>query len=424
MIDYVYCKKTTILKTLVLHMKKIILLLVCVCALSCETPVPTLQTGFWRATLEVQDQKELPFIFEVKENGTLIIQNAEERITVDEIEIEGNRIRIQTPVFEGYFEGVISSDNNTITGEFIKPSLDRIVPFTMVYGDRLRFRESVQKPTTNITGSWETVFSENGPEDTYIAKGIFKQEGDKVTGTFRTTTGDYRFLEGTLDGDQLQLSTFDGAHAFLFTATVTDSTLNGYFYSGNHWKEPFVSKRNDAYELPDSKDLTYIKEGYDGLAFTFPDVDGTMISLSDDRFKDKVVLVQIMGSWCPNCLEESKFYVKYLNENPHPDLEFVGLAFEYAPTKEKAFGSIQRLKDRLKIPYPILLAQYGDEDKKLAQEKLPMLNHIISYPTTVFIDKKGEVRRIHTGFNGAATGQKFIDFKEDFDQYVKSLLSE
>lgn len=405
-------------------MKKIFLYILCICTLSCEKPSSTLQTGFWRAALTVQDAKELPFIFEVKSDGTLVIQNAEERITVDEVVIKGDSIRIQTPVFEGYFQGVFNSDGTQISGDFIKPSLDRVVPFTMVYGDKVRFRESVKTPLTNITGNWETVFSDEGPEERYIAKGIFTQEGNQVTGTFRTTTGDYRFLEGAIEGDQLRLSTFDGAHAFLFTATVTDSTLEGHFYSGNHWKEPFISKRNDQYELPDAKDLTYIKEGYDRLSFEFPDIDGTLVSLDDEKYKDKVVLVQIMGSWCPNCLEESKYYVEYLKKHPHPDFEIIALAFEYAPTKEKAFRSIKRLKDRLNIPYPILLAQYGDSDKKLANEKLPMLNHIISYPTSVFIDKKGEVRRIHTGFNGAATGQKHIDFKEEFEEYVKTLLSE
>jgi len=387
-------------------MRKIVLYIICICALSCKKHSPTLQTGFWRAALTVQDAKELPFVFEVKENGILVIQNAEERIAVDEIIIKGDSIRIQTPVFEGYFQGVFNKNGTQITGDFIKPSLDRVVPFIMEYGNGVRFRESVKTPIADITGNWETIFSDEVPEDRYIAKGIFKQDGNLITGTFRTTTGDYRFLEGVLEGNQLQLSTFDGAHAFLFTATVTDSTLEGHFYSGNHWKEPFKSRRNDQYELPDEKDLTYIKDGYDGLSFTFPDSNGTLISLEDDQYKDKVVLVQIMGSWCPNCLEESTFYVKYLEENPNPDFEIIGLAFEYAPTQEKAFGSIKRLKDRLKIPYPILLAQYGDSDKKLANEKLPMLNHIISYPTSIFVDKKGKVRRIHTGFNGAATGQK------------------
>lgn len=222
----------------------------------------------------------------------------------------------------------------------------------------------------------------------------------------------------------MRLSTFDGAHAFLFTAKVSDSSINGYFYSGNHWKEPFTAKRNDTYTLPDAKDLTFIKEGYDGLEFSFPVQSGKRISLKDDRYKNKVVLVQIMGSWCPNCLEESKYYVNYLKEHSNTDLEIIGLAFEYAPTKEKAFQSISRLKDRLGVTYPIALAQYGTEDKKLANEKLPMLNHVLSYPTTIFIDKKGVVRRIHTGFNGAATGEKYLEFTKDFEGFVQILLDE
>lgn len=389
---------------------------------SCNPDVFTLKEGVWRATLEVQDNQELPFLITAFPDNTLVISNGEERISVDEIEINGDSIRIQTPVYEGFFKGVFRNES-LIEGEFIKPSLDRVVPFKMVYGEDFRFRESRKKPLTSITGNWETVFSDKTP-DRYIAKGIFEQEGSKVTGTFRTTTGDYRYLEGVLEGDELRLSTFDGAHAFLFTAKVSDSSMDGYFYSGNHWKEPFTAKRNDTYTLPDAKDLTFIKEGYDGLEFSFPVQSGKRISLKDDRYKNKVVLVQIMGSWCPNCLEESKYYVNYLKEHPNTDLEIIGLAFEYAPTKEKAFQSISRLKDRLGVTYPIALAQYGTEDKKLANEKLPMLNHVLSYPTTIFIDKKGVVRRIHTGFNGAATGEKHLEFTKDFEGFVQILLDE
>ncbi len=404
-------------------MKKYVTFLLILIAISCDNAPPALQTGIWRATLEVQDEKQLPFIFEVKENGKLIIRNAEERIEVDEITIDGNAIKIQTPVYEGYFDGILSNDGKRIAGEFIKPSLDRVVPFTMVYGEEDRFHIN-KKASTDITGNWESVFSPDIEEDRYIAKGIFEQDGNQVTGTFRTTTGDYRYLEGTINGDQMSLSTFDGAHAFLFTATVTDSTLEGHFYSGNHWKEPFVGKRNPSYELPDAKNLTFIKDGYEELAFSFPNTDGTMVSLSDDRFKNKVVIVKIMGSWCPNCLDESKFYMKYLKEHPDTDLEIVALAFEYAPTKEKAIASIERLKKRMSITYPILLAQYGSSDKKLAQEKLPMLNHILSYPTSIFVDRKGDVRRIHTGFNGPATGDKHLEYKKEFETFVKSLLDE
>ena len=99
----------------------------------------------------------------------------------------------------------------------------------------------------------------------------------------------------------------------------------------------------------------------------------------------------------------------------------MGLAFEYSKTEEKAFEGINRLKEREDVPYPILLAQYGTSNKQKANEKLPMLNHILSYPTTIYIDKFGKVKKIHTGFNGPATGKKFIEFKEEFNKTIQEL---
>jgi hypothetical protein len=102
----------------------------------------------------------------------------------------------------------------------------------------------------------------------------------------------------------------------------------------------------------------------------------------------------------------------------------VALAFEYAKTEAEAFESITRLKNEVGINYPILLAQYGSSSKLKAEEKLPMLNHVLSYPTTIFIDKKGKVRKIHTGFNGPATGEKYSDFKVEFNDFINELLAE
>ena len=381
-----------------------------------------LKVGIWRAVLEVQDEKELPFIFELQSDTTLIIHNGVERIEVSDIIINADSITIQAPVFEGIFKGELIS-SEMIKGSFVKPSLNRVVPFSMIFDKDIRFNTS-KKPSKNISGNWETVFSPNSEEDKYIAKGIFSQQRNNVTGTFRTTTGDYRYLEGVMDGDSLKLSTFDGAHAFLFEAKVTDSTMTGVFYSGNHWKEPFVAKRNESFELPSTTSLTYLKEGYDRLAFSFPNTEGESVSLEDDRYKDKVVIVQIMGTWCPNCLDETKYYVEYLKQHENEDLEFIALSFEYAKTEEKALLAIHRLKDVLEVPYPILLAQYGTSNKKKANEKLPMLNHILSYPTSIYIDKKGKVRKIHTGFNGPATGGKYMEFKKEFERFVGKLLEE
>jgi len=406
-------------------MRKLFLIVLLGLIFGCENNEKIeLSEGLWLMELEVSDREVLPFNFNLNRSATggysMEIYNADETITFDEIEIKGDSIVIRPPVFAGYMAGRLTS--NKIKGQFIKEDLERIVPFIATHGIEDRFRKN-KSSTKNVSGIWETEFSQ-GTEDNYMAKGIFTQSGDKVNGTFRTTTGDYRYLEGVVSGDSLKISAFDGAHAFLFTAKATDSTLNGAFYSGNHFKEPFTAKRNEAFELPDADSLTFLKEGYDKLTFSFPDADGNLISLEDARFKDKVTLVQIMGTWCPNCLDETKFYVDFLKNNPDKDLEIVALAFEYAKTKEGAFKSISRLRDRINIEYPIVLAQFGTSDKEKAQEKLPMLNHVISYPTTIHIDKKGKVRKIHTGFNGPATGEKHEEFKKEFKEFVGSLLAE
>lgn len=404
-------------------MRVVIFVMFCLSMLNCEQKqtLNHLEFGIYRATLALQDNEVLPFNFEVTSDSTLVIFNAEERITVDEISYKNDSIVIKFPVFEGYVAAVI--DNQNIKGVFVKESVDRVVPFYAEFNNNERFKVE-KKAEFNVEGVWEVIFSEGIEGDEYIAKGIFEQVGNQVTGTFRTTTGDYRYLQGVVDGNQLKLSTFDGAHAFYFKAELNDSLMNGFFYSGNHWKEPFAGVRNPNFELPDANELTFLNEGYESLEFSFPDETGNLVSLSDDQFKNKVVIVQIMGTWCPNCLDESIYYTQYYNEHKNKDLAIVALAFEYAKTPEKAFAGIKRLKERLQINYPILLAQYNGADKADAQQKLPMLNHVISYPTSIFIDKQGKVRKIHTGFNGPATGDKFTEFKNEFDSFVSTLLAE
>lgn len=402
-------------------MRYFLVLTIVLISYSCsKTSTPKLTEGKYRAVLKVKDNEELPFTFDVQNDSTFVIYNAEEKIVVDEIAYKGDSITIQTPVFEGYITAKINE--NSLEGEFIKPSLDRIVPFSASKNSNRFITE--KNTQVNISGNWETVFSKN-TDSSYVAKGIFNQTGNKVTGTFRTTTGDYRYLEGVIDNDTLLLSTFDGAHAFLFKAKVTDSIMNGYFYSGNHWKEPFTAKLNPTYELPKEEELTYLKEGYNSFNFSFPDTKGRLTSIFDEQFDNKVVVVQIMGTWCPNCLDESKFLVKYLKENPNTDLQVVALAFEVAKTREIAYQRINRLKERVGIEYPILLAQFGNAASKTkALEKLPMLNKISAYPTTIFIDKNKNVRKIHTGFNGPATGEKYNVFVKDFEKFVAELLAE
>ncbi len=405
-------------------MKNITYLLLLTLLFSCkDDQTQTLKVGTWRAHLEVTDSIELPFIFEVNPDNTLTIFNAEEEILVDDIRYENDSVLIKLPVFETDIRAGFVNDS-TLSGNFFKPELNRIVAFKAVFNKNTRFELQSPKPVYNITGNWETVFSPDSVDDRSLAQGVFKQDGSKVTGTFLTETGDYRFLEGVMDGDTMKLSAFDGSHAFLFIATVKDSVMTGTFYSGNHFSEPFTAKPNESFELADANTLTYLKDGYDNIDFSFPDAEGNMVSLSDARFKNKVVILQIMGTWCPNCLDESRYFSEYYANNKSGDLEFVALAFEYAKTEDAAFKNINRLKTQLGLEYPILLAQYGGSDKAKAQEKLPMLNQVLSYPTSIFIDKTGKVRKIHTGFNGPATSDKYVAFKNEFEGFVSELLSE
>lgn len=403
-------------------MRYIIGLLILTLFVSCQKEVKqkTLQQGVYRAWLEMPDHQQMPFIFKVTSDSTLTVMNGEERIEVDEIRYVNDSVYIKTPVFESYIAAVFDGDN--LKGKFINKTRKRISPFNAEYQNANRFSSKLEA-SENVTGIWETVFSK-GTKDEYIAKGSFEQQDGKVTGTFRTTTGDYRFLEGVMDGDSLKLSAFDGAHAFLFVAKVTDSTLDGQFYSGNHWKEPFVGNRNPAYDLPSTDELTFLKKDYERLEFSFPNEDGNIVSLNDARFQNKVVVVQIMGTWCPNCLDGSKYYTEFYEANKDKDFEIVALAVEFVKTPEKAFSNIARLRERVGMEYPILLAQFGTGSKTKLQEKFPMLNKVISYPTSIFIDKTGKVRKIHTGFNGPATGEKYVEFKNEFEGFIETLLAE
>jgi len=381
------------------------------------------KSGTYRASLAIKDQKELPFVFKVDSTKKLTIYNASEEILVDDIHVKGDSVYIRMPVFDASINAAID-DRGNLKGHYSKGPSNKKVPFTAFYDVHFSY-PTTSSSHTSVEGAWEVTFSPN-TEDSYKAKGIFKDgRNNKITGTFLTETGDYRFLDGVVDNDKLQLSCFDGAHAFLFDGFIKgDSITSGMFYSGNHYKEPWVAVRNDTYELTDANTLTYLKEGYDKIEFSFPDLNGKQVSLTDENFIGKVVIIQIMGSWCPNCLDESKYLSQFYKANKSDDLEIVALAFENAKTIEKATSNLTRLKDRIGIEYPILIAQTKSASKKLAAEKLPMLNHILSYPTTVFIDKKGTVRKIHTGFSGPATGEKYIQFTKEFEAFVKKLSKE
>jgi len=403
-------------------------LLIAAVLISCSSDkkLTRLPGGIWRGVLHTPGG-ELPFNFKLSpltnKSYFMTIINGDEGIVVKDVFVEDDSVYIRLPVYDSEIKAAILDD--TLKGMWINHArkTEKRIPFSAIYGLDYRFIKREKARELIVEGTWEVVFSGIEDVDSSKAIGAFIQNGNVVTGTFMTSTGDYRYLEGSVIGNDLFLSCFDGSHAFLFKAKINpDQTLTGDFWSGLHWHELWYAKKNKDFHLPDPYSLTYLKEGYDRLTFSFPDPTGKMVSLDDERFKNKVVIIQIMGTWCPNCLDESTFLSFFYNKNRRRGVEIVALDYEKTEDIEQIKTNITRLKKELKIDYDILIA--GEADKKKAAETLPMLNHILSFPTTLFIDRTGAIRKIHTGFTGPATGQYYDRFVKEFSSYVDELLDE
>jgi thiol-disulfide isomerase/thioredoxin len=378
--------------------------------------------GKWLFELELPGAI-LPFNAEVMMDGDEVqfyAINGDERIRADDFQVEKDSFFVRLPVFSTALIGVITEEG--ISGNFHDYTRkgEYQIPFKATRSFENRF-EGVSKPNVEVSGKWKVLFSP-GSDAEYEAIGQFQQLGTKATGTFLTSTGDYRYLEGNVSGDSLFLSCFDGSHAFLFKARISGDSISGDFWSGSHWQENWTGKRDESFNLPDPNTLTFLKPGYQSLEFSFENMVGETISLSDDSYQDKVVIVQIMGSWCPNCKDETAYLVSLHEKFQDQGLEVISLAFEKSDNKETNIKSLERLKDHFGVPYEILLA--GTASKKEAAKKLPMLNHVLSFPTSIFIDRKGEVRKIHTGFSGPGTGEYYQEFVEETDRLVTQLLIE
>jgi thiol-disulfide isomerase/thioredoxin len=385
-----------------------------------------LATGIWRGALTNSKGNELPFNFDVTNiNGKqqIAIHNGAERLKVTDIRQKGDSVFIRMPLFNSEFK--LKYAGTSLKGEWIKHYADRdmTMPFVAVPGQSWRFFKTPEKPAINVSGRWAATFGDEKKKSLRI--GEFKQDGSHLTGTFLTTTGDDRFLEGTVSGNKLYLSTFDGGHAFLFIADIKDGKTieNGKDYSEYADLTEWTAVKDANAKLPDAYSLTYLKPGYKKIAFTFPDLNGKKVSLSDERFKNKVVIVQMFGSWCPNCMDETPYLVSYYKKFHSKGVEVIGLAYERTPDFAKSKPLVEQVKNKFHVPYPLLITgytMYHDDPMK----SLPMLADYKGFPTTIIIGKKGDVRKIHTGFSGPGTGKYYEEFTKEFEKLTEDLLAE
>lgn len=379
------------------------------------------QPGKWDAALQLTADTELPFRMEVEKNKksyTFSIHNAEEVITLTSYIKEDDSVRIDFPNFhsslkfkvenkqllKGYWTNFNKGNNYKIPfrANYIPPSI----------------REAASGEE-HLSGRWRSTF-DPGTKDAYMAVGIFRVEKSHVYGTFLTETGDYRFLEGRTDGKSFNLSCFDGSHAFHFTGKLDDKNkITGNFYSGKHFKGDWIAEYDPEFQLRNPDSLTYMVKN-EPFSFKLKDLDGKDFFFPNPAFENKVTIVQIMGTWCPNCMDETEYF-KELYQKYHQDgLEIIAVGYETPNDFAAQAEKVKLLKQRHQLEFTFLVG--GMANKGLASEQFSMLNRIISYPTAIIIGRDGQVKRVHTGFNGPGTGEIYQEYVKETNAFIEELL--
>ena len=391
------------------------------------TSAPHLARGPWHGTLSIVGHHLLPFELEVLADSAgqprALLRNGGESFPLTEFTAVGSdSLRIDLHVFDAALVGRV--ERGTFTGyweKFDSPTPYR-VPFELKAG---KAPQVPADPAVDFSGRWAVTFINRPDSTSYPAVAEFQQRGNSLTGTFLTTTGDYRYLRGEARKGSIRLYTFDGAHGYIFEASQrADGSLKGKFWSGLNGHEIWTAQRDPKARLPDAASLTGMKPGQKRLDFRFPNIIAGADSLSpaNPRYAGKVVVVQLLGSWCPNCLDESKFLAPWYRKNRARGVEIIGLGFERGPDAAAGAARLRKLRERLGIGYDIALA--GAASSADASKALPQLRQVLAFPTTIFIGKDGTVRKVHTGFSGPGTGAHYEEWQKDFEQTITGLLNE
>lgn len=376
--------------------------------------------GQWRAALQIRPDLSVPFNFEIKHSGDgnkAFFINGSEHFETGIPLITKDSVFIPIDQFDN--EIAFGRNGDSLIGVLRRQ--DRSGSTTIVRAAKANYRfRTNAKPAGNISGTYDIIFHGENSADSTV--GLFKQDGNKLHATFLRVTGDSRFLEGVVDGNTFYLSSFIGSGIGYYKGTFeNDGTIKGEII-GSRGSQAFDGKKNPNAALPDAYSLTNLKPGYTSFDFNLPDLDSNMISLKDAAYQNKVVILTITGTWCPNCIDETMFLSPWYKKNHDRGVEAIAIHYERKLDAAFLRKQINRFRDKYDIQYASVVG--GVADKKQVAASLPALNTFLAFPTIIFIDKKGRVARIHTGYSGPATGKYYDEFVKEFNAEVDKLLSE
>ncbi|MBS1664130.1 MAG: redoxin domain-containing protein [Bacteroidetes bacterium] len=378
--------------------------------------------GSWRAVFQLRPDVEVPINFDIRPTTSgkqkVFFRNGDEQFEGGWVRQEQDSLFLLLDQFDNELAFKIS--DGTLSGALRKQDHSGFsLPVKAEPGQTSRFKETGTAPAGDFSGTYDVIFrSENGKEEKAV--GLFRQKGNKLSGTFLRVTGDSRYLEGLVEGDQFYLSSFIGSSPSYYKGSFSkDGKLTGEIV-GSRSSTAFTGVSNPKAALPDPYKLTHLKEGYSSFDFSFPDIDGHTVSLKDPKFKDKVVIVTIGGTWCPNCVDETSFLAPWYKANHARGVEVVTIQYERQTDPAFVKKVLTRFRDKYDITYTQVFG--GIADKAEVAKSLPSLNTFLAFPTTIIIDRKGRVAQIHTGYSGPATGEYYTQFVEEFNKEIDTLL--
>ena len=250
-----------------------------------------------------------------------------------------------------------------------------------------------------------------------------------VTGTLEPVSGDTGLLHGSVYAEagghtHFHLSRFDGIHVLALDGDFQpDGSLKGEI-AGTVSSTPFTAKRSkdvaSANPNVQAGSLTRVTDSRQPFRFAGVDLSGKTVDQGSAQFKSKPVIVDIFGTWCPNCHDEAPILEQLYRKYQSQGLEIVGLAYEYTDDNARNLRQIGIYRAKYGITFPLLLA--GTTDDGQIQKTLPQLVNFGAYPTTIFLDRDGRVHAIHAGFEGPSTGDKYQEVQQRMDQLTREIL--